>query len=222
MVPHPVPHRRDEGLTKTRLIPDPERGPVVRQIFVWRVTERLSYAAIAERLNADLDRHPPKRARRPELQRDNWSASAVREVLENPKYSGYMVWNRRARKTAGGRVNPAKDWVWSPAPTHEPLVTLDLFRAARSGAPSRERSRNDPGLNRHPQTKRSCLLRSYVVCAQCQRRMCGKTRRAYAYFLRLSAVAEPWPRRRPAFPRPSLYHLGAGGRASRWDRLVPG
>ena len=182
-VPHPVPAKREEGLTKTRLVPDAVRGAAVHTIFVLRVTERLSYQAIADRLNDDLDRHPPKRSLRPDLQRATWSASAVRAVLENPKYTGYMVWNRRASKTGNGRVNSPKDWVWSPVPTHEPLVTLDLFKAARELVPDRERSRTAPGANAaHPDTKRSYLLRSYIVCAPCERRMFGKTRKSHAYF----------------------------------------
>ena len=177
-VPHPNPVKREQGMHKTRLVPDPERARTVLAVFVWRVTERMSYAAIADRLNDHLDLYPPKKSLRPDLQRSTWSKSAVRELLENPKYTGYMVWNRRATKTGNGKVNPPKDWVWSPVPTHEPLVTLDLFRAARALAPERERSRPAPGPNTaHPQTKRSYLLRSYVVCAQCERRMHGKTRR---------------------------------------------
>ena len=37
-VPHPVPARRAEGKTKTRLIPDPARGPVVTRIMLARDT----------------------------------------------------------------------------------------------------------------------------------------------------------------------------------------
>lgn len=48
-VPHPVPAKRAEGKTKTRLVPDPVRAPVVERIYRWRVEERLGYAAIAER-----------------------------------------------------------------------------------------------------------------------------------------------------------------------------
>src|SRR5688500_4360448 len=55
---HPNPLRAAEGKTKTKLVPDDDRGATVTVIFVWRVTERLSYAAIRDRLNADLDRHP--------------------------------------------------------------------------------------------------------------------------------------------------------------------
>jgi hypothetical protein len=53
----------------------------------------------------------------------------VRDILTNPKYTGYMVWNRRATK-AGGRVNPPSAWVWSEQPTHQPLVDRDTFAAA--------------------------------------------------------------------------------------------
>jgi site-specific DNA recombinase len=180
-IPHPVPARRDAGKTKTKLVPDPDRAPVVAQIFSWRVGERLSYGAIRDRLNGDLDRYTPPTSPDPGRQRTTWSASAVRDVLTNPKYTGYMVWNRRASRTGNGKVNAPKDWVWSSQPTHEPLVTLDMFKAARALVPERERSRTAAGPNRHPQTKRSYLLRSYVFCALCERRMFGKSRKGYSY-----------------------------------------
>lgn len=60
-VPHPVPAKATEGKTKTRLVPDPVRGPVVTQIFTWRVVGKLGYGDIADRLNADTDRYPPPR-----------------------------------------------------------------------------------------------------------------------------------------------------------------
>jgi site-specific DNA recombinase len=109
-VPHPVPAKRVEGKTKTRLVPDPVRAPVVARIYRWRVDERLGYAAIAERLNRDLDRYPPPQSPDPARRRDCWSRSAVYEILRNPKYTGYQVWNRRATKQ-GGRVNPPEAWV---------------------------------------------------------------------------------------------------------------
>ena len=181
-VPHPVPARRAEGKTKTRLVPDPLRAPVVHQIFTWRVTERLGYAAIAERLNASPDRYPPPRSPDPARQRDAWGKSSAREVLINPKYTGYMVWNRRASKK-GGRVNPPAEWVWSPEPTHEPLVTKELFDAAAETFERRHRSRDGAGANAaHPDTKRAYLLRSFVICDACGRRMFGKTRKQHTYY----------------------------------------
>jgi site-specific DNA recombinase len=175
-IPHPVPARRAEGKTKTRLCPDPVCAAVVRQIFAWRVTQRLGYRAIAERLNQEPDRYPPPRSPDPARSRDCWGYSAVLEVLRNPKYTGYMVWNRRASKK-GGRHNPPEAWIWSPEPTHEPIISRELFAAAQQVAPQRRGSRSGAGLNRHPQTRRSYPLRSLVTCALCGRRMRGKVRR---------------------------------------------
>jgi DNA invertase Pin-like site-specific DNA recombinase len=184
-IPHPVPARRAEGKTKTRLRPDPVRAAVVRQIFAWRVTERLGYRAIAERLSQDRDRYPPPVSPDPARSRDCWGYSAVLEVLRNPKYTGYMVWNRRASKK-GGRHNPPEAWVWSPRPTHQPIVSRELFAAAQHVAPQRRGSRSGAGLNRHPQTRRSYPLRSLVTCELCGRKMRGKVRRKsrrdYVYY----------------------------------------
>jgi site-specific DNA recombinase len=180
-IPHPVPAKRAEGRTKTRLLPDPVRGPVVTRIFHHRVMGRLGYDAIADRLNADPDANPPPQPVDPARAVGRWTGSAVREILRNPKYTGYMVWNRRATKK-GGRCNPPSEWVWSQAPTHEPLTTKALFEAAAATARVRQGSRTASGPSRHPQATRSYPLRSYVVCDLCGRRMFGKTRRDLACY----------------------------------------
>ena len=184
-VPHPVPARRAEGRTKHRLVPDPVRGPVITRIFQMRAVERLSYDAIADRLNTDPAANPPPEPVDPARAVGRWTGSAVREYLCNPKYTGYMVWNRRRNPRHGrraGKVNPPAEWTWSPVPTHEPLVTRELFDAASPVGRTRQGSRNGADANAHPQTKRTYLLRSYVVHDLCGRRMFGKTRRAYVYF----------------------------------------
>ena len=91
-----------------------------------------------------------------------------------------MVWNRRASKK-GGKRNPPSEWVWSPRPTHEPLVTKETLRPPAAGGQRSQGSRTGAGLNTHPQTKRTYRLRSYVGCDLCDRRMFGKTRHAIAY-----------------------------------------
>lgn len=60
-VPHPVPAKRAKGVHKTRLEVHPVEGPVVSKMFTWRVTGRLGYHAIADRLNSDLTANPPAR-----------------------------------------------------------------------------------------------------------------------------------------------------------------
>lgn len=181
-IEHPVPAKAAEGQTKTRLVPDPQQAPVVAYIFRLRVTERLGYDAIAARLNTDPDEYPVPEPTSPHRRRGAWSGSAVRDILHNPKYTGYMVWNRRATK-AGGRVNPPSAWVWSDQPTHEPLTDRETFQAAAQVARTRVGSRVEPGPNTaHPHTRRGYLLRSYVRCGLCDQRMFGKTRHGHAYY----------------------------------------
>lgn len=89
-VPHPVPSKRAAGAFKTKLVPDETRAAVVYQIFNWRTAEGLGYAAIQDRLNSDLSRYPPPAATAPSRTRDLWSRSSARDVLRNPKYTGWI------------------------------------------------------------------------------------------------------------------------------------
>src|SRR6266508_3148391 len=179
---------REGKRVKHRLVADPLRGPVVTQIFLWRALDRLSYQAIADRLNLDPERYPPPEPIPGEGRRriGAWTVNNVREVLDNPKHTGYMVWNRRKNprkeRNVKGRVNPPTAWVWSPKPTHEPLVTREMFAAASTIGRFRKGSRSEPGANRHPATARTYLLRSYLRCDLCSRRTYGSTKRSYTYY----------------------------------------
>ena len=150
------------------------------QIYHWRRDEQLAYKVIAERLNHDLDRYPPPQPHRRDQARRRWTVSAVRAVLTNPKYTGYMVWNRRASKS-GGAHNAPDRWIWSADPTHEPLVTLHEWKTIQDHIRERQGSRNS-GTNSHPATRRTYALRSYVHCGLCHKRMFGKTRKGLAYY----------------------------------------
>ncbi|RKS68312.1 DNA invertase Pin-like site-specific DNA recombinase [Actinomadura pelletieri DSM 43383] len=183
-VPHPVAARREQGATKHVLAPDPVRGPVVATVFEIRAGERLGYQAIADRLNRDLDRYPPPVATAKHRSVGRWTYSSVREVLTNPKYTGYMVWNRKATTSARGRNNPPEAWVWSSAPTHPALVSVETFTDAQKVARDREGSRSRPGPNTaQTGARRSYALRSYMVCGLCGRRMFGKESRGRIYYI---------------------------------------
>lgn len=162
-IPRPVAARREQGASKHMLVPDPVKGPVVRTIFYLRVGEALGYQAIADRLN--LDRYPPPEPVNPSRAVGRWTYSSVRDVIVNPKYTGYMGWNRRATTSAGGRNNPPEEWVWSSRPTHEPLVSIEEFTAAQQVAKRREGSRSHPGPNTALGALRSYPLRSYMPFA---------------------------------------------------------
>ena len=108
--PHPVPMKAAQGATKTRLVLDPVRAPVVAQIFTWRAIEKDGIGVITNRLNADHDAYPPPKG-------DTWTMHGVYAILQNPKYTGHMVWNRSTYKNHHRRLNPPEQWVWSPDPS---------------------------------------------------------------------------------------------------------
>nr|WP_240929473.1 recombinase family protein [Streptomyces coryli] len=184
-VPHPVPAKREQGASKHRLKPDPARGPVVAEIFRLRVVEQLSYRRIADRLNTDPQSFPPPLPNRRDTASGRWTAAGVRSILENPKYTGYQVWNRKARKTKGNKANPISEWVWSTRPTHEPLITKGMFDAAWGGRATHPGARpaRPAQVGREGRSAdRSYLLRSYLVCALCGHRMYGKQSKGRAYY----------------------------------------
>jgi hypothetical protein len=65
-------------------------------------------------------------------------------------------------------------------PTHEPLVTREIFEAASTVGRFRRRSRSDPA--RHPTAHRTYLLRSYLWCDLCGRRAWGHTVKTRTYY----------------------------------------
>jgi len=167
-VPHPIPAKAAEGRTKTRLIPDPARGPIVTLIYQWRVTHHVGTPTIAARLNADPDRYP---APSPD---SGWTAITVARILANPKYTGYMVLGRTRRHKNKARPMPPDQWIWSAQPTHDALVDKATWDAAqRAGA--------DHGTSRDTETPttrpgRRYQLRSRLWCKICRHRMRGATR----------------------------------------------
>jgi hypothetical protein len=135
----------------------------------------MSYRGIAERLNLDPQQYPPPEPPDPARAAGRWLPAAVRSLLANPKYTGYMVWNRRAR-SRGNIHLPTDEWVCSSTPTHPAIITVEAFQQAAQVAPRRRGSRTTPGPNRaHPNNVgRSYLLRGYVFCAICGYRMHGR------------------------------------------------
>ena len=174
---HPNPAKADRGATKTRLEPDGVRGETVTQIAHWRYYRKMGYGAIADELNAYPERYPPPEpvggAHRA---RGAWGKSTVADILKNPKYTGYQVFNRRASRSRHGAVNGPEKWVWSPEPVHEPLIPKWMFDEFNTQRAENRGSRPGNELNSHPAAKRTYLYRGIVHCT-CGRRMSGNLRR---------------------------------------------
>ena len=182
--PHPNPHKAREGRVKHRLAVDPIRGPIVLEIFTWYVVDELGLGTICERLNSDLDRYPPpKRNRKDENDLpQTWSKSQLHSLLRNPKYTGYNVWGRHDKRRGRPVKRPRDQWIWSATPTHEAIVSRELFDAVeeraerRCAPPQASRPKAYPQRqNRRP--GRFYVLRGRVYCALCGRRMEGSCQR---------------------------------------------
>jgi DNA invertase Pin-like site-specific DNA recombinase len=190
--PHPHPGKAALGIRIHRLEPDPITAPIVVRIFEEYVSGKGLFA-IAERLTCDgvLSPSAYDRARNAHRNGEGWSKSAVRAILINPRYTGVAVWGRQRRDevlvdvedgAAGHRTrlrwNDEDAWVRSPGVAHEPLITPEVFEAARA-----RRAANGRTTIRKPRrTRRPYLLRGLLRCGLCDRRMQGSWNHEQAYY----------------------------------------
>ena len=180
---HPNPHKASRGINKRTLELDPVRAPVVRAIYDWYLGGGMGLLQIRDRLNAEPDRYPPPVPIDPTTARGAWSRSSVWEVLRNPKYTGYQVWNRRARKKGHNRTNPPEMWVWSDEPAHPAIVSREEYDAVQLRARANERSRQGVlATVARPTAKRDYLYRGLLRCGICGLRMWGNHRRQSTYY----------------------------------------
>ena len=135
-----------QGRTKTRLVTDPGRGPVITLIYQWRVRDRLGVPTIRARLNADPITYPPTDPAK------GWTLAGIYKILANPKYTGYQVLGRRHKISPRKMVDvPPEKWIWSRQPTHPALVdkatwdTAQDIGAERGNVQDAEQPRTRPG-----------------------------------------------------------------------------
>jgi site-specific DNA recombinase len=117
-----------------------------------------------------------------------WAKSAIKAILNNPRYTGHQVWNRQPRHeilrdvedVADGyktlqRWNDPSDWVWSAETTHEALVSPEDFARAQE---QMRAGRNRPAVRKAHRAPHPYMLRGLLSCGVCGRRMGGHTIRA--------------------------------------------
>ncbi|MGH2903257.1 MAG: recombinase family protein [Solirubrobacteraceae bacterium] len=178
--PHPNPSKAREGKHKHRLVIDPVRAPIVVMIFEDYCVRLLGLGEICEKLNRNPERFPPPIPNRKDengLPR-TWSRSVINAILRNPKYTGFNVWGRNDKRPGRPQIRPRAEWVWSTQPTHEPLVSRELFEMVEERA-QRNASAMKAGMPRaahkdvKPQARRLYPLRGRVRCGMCGHRMEG-------------------------------------------------
>jgi DNA invertase Pin-like site-specific DNA recombinase len=177
---HPNPSKAREGKRKHRLILDPICAPIVLVIFEDYCLHHLGLGEICEKLNRDLDRCPPPLPNRKDEHglRPTWSRTVIRSMLRNPKYTGYNVWGRNDKRPGRPQIRPRDEWVWSATPTHDPIVTKELFDMVEERA-TRNSNAVKAGMPRQhagsatPRAGRLYPLRGRVRCGLCGHRMEG-------------------------------------------------
>ncbi len=198
--PHPNPQKAREGRKKHRLILDPVKAPIVAMIFADYTENGMGLSAICEKLNRDTERYPPPSPNRKDENGlpPTWSRSQLRSLLRNPKYTGYNVWGRHDKRKGRPLIRPREQWVWSATPTHEPIISREVFdavedraqtnaNAPKASAPRRYANRGSsrPG--------RLYVLRGRVRCGICGRRMEGSHQKGSNWY------RCQYARRRPGF-----------------------
>lgn len=178
---------QEKGFT---LVPHPQQAPVVKMIFDWYVTgerkpdgslERLGVSRIVRRLN-DLGIAP--------LRGHDWTPASVRDILNNPVYSGKIRWNWRKqtkRKQNGGIVisrprSSEPDYLITEG-LHEPIIEPAIFALAQ------EYRKNNSMPSLPDKNVLSNPLAGLVVCGKCNRKM---QRRPYWQSGRTPALICPY------------------------------
>jgi hypothetical protein len=141
---------------------DAEAAQVVRQIFGWYVTDRLSGQHIAHQLT-NREIVPPRGGR------SYWDPSTVKFILTNEAYVGSWYLNRfRMEPRAEQRrprvcVRPRQEWIAVAIPA---LIGSEVFLRAQEIRASG--CHQGPWPLTHPETH---LLLRLVVCGNCNRAM---------------------------------------------------
>jgi DNA invertase Pin-like site-specific DNA recombinase len=160
---------------KHLLIPDMPAAIIVRKIFDLR-SQGYGHKAIAVELN-ESDIVPPRDYYYQQRSEPNpfktcraWTCVAVRGILENEVYIGNMVQGKFASASYKSHkliTKPASEWI-RVENTHEPLVTLDLWNAARSISEKcrRPHKRQDGSAN---------IFCGILYCADCGFKMRSST-----------------------------------------------
>ena len=129
--PVPFGYKKDQ---KNHLILDEEVSDVVMQIFFWKKSGMKEYE-IAKKLSAQGIPTPftrrcqlgymrnPSRVKAPA-----WQPAFVTKVLENPVYTGTMVYNRIAYDETYRKIgqNPRESWRMVPD-SHPAIISWELF-----------------------------------------------------------------------------------------------
>jgi len=167
-----------------------DRVKLIRQIFDWYILEGVGYKSIAERLNK-AGVPTPMGGRRRTSKEAKWCATTIMSILQNPAYTGDMVWNRlsfaKFYKISDGHAVPARkfpghgpsrngqeDWIIHRN-THPAIITRTRFEQVqkRREATAKFGYANTHNVGRGARSP--YLLTGLIRCAHCGHKWNGYT-----------------------------------------------
>lgn len=177
-------YRRDKE-RGTRLIQD-EEAVIIRQIF-GLILEGTSTRQIIRWLN-EKDVPPPSQGKRRfrDGRKAYWGTGAVRRILSDPTYKGEAyAWRWKSRGQGSAVIaRPRNEWIRLPDEITPPIVTPEVWEAAQKRI---EMKRGAADARCSSNRERPYLLRGYIFCAVCGRRMRGDTERGTYHVYRCSS-----------------------------------
>jgi site-specific DNA recombinase len=153
-----------------RMLPtiDPLEAAVVRKIYRL-YAEGNGFCAIARQLNEEQIPAPYDRGGYRKPRGRGWQDSTIRALLENERYIGRWVWNKRkwlrvpGQKSKRSVLRPREEWIEQE---RSELAIVD--RAAWDAVRKRRRERAALGRGRLPGDSRDArLLAGLLLCADC-------------------------------------------------------
>ncbi len=176
---------------KSRLVlSHPDRVKLIRQIFDWYVLEGIGYKGIADRLNR-MNVQTPMGGRRRTSKEAKWCSTTIMSILQNPVYTGDMVWNRlsfaKFHKISNGRAvqtrnfpghgpsrNGQEDWIVHRN-SHPAIITRTRFDQAqkRREATAKFGYANSHNVGRGARSP--FLLTGLIRCVHCGHKWIGYT-----------------------------------------------
>ena len=176
---------------KSRLVQGPpDRIKLIKQIFEWYVQEGVGYKCIADRLN--LAGVPtPMGGRRRTSKEAKWCSTTIMSILQNPVYTGDMVWNRTSfakfHKISDGQAvqtrnfpghgpshNGQEDWIVHRN-NHPAIITRTRFEQTqkRREATAKFGYANTHNVGRGARSP--YLLTGLIHCTHCGHKWFGYT-----------------------------------------------
>ncbi len=148
---------KDKGFTLKK---NEEEAQIVEKIFNMYAYNDISINEVAEQLNSGG--YKPRKA-------NEWTISAIKDILSNPVYIGKLRWNSRkvVKEYKNGKITNTRprntEYILCDG-LHEPIIDLQTWQVVQE-----KRSKNTPAVV-HNNTVQNPLV-GIVYCSKCGKKM---------------------------------------------------